>query len=99
MPLPTVLGNVDYREVDTNIDLLSGTGLPGQTLFCTTLSAIDDNIAEGSEIFLAEISSLNGPFIAVNPARSSALVEILDDDSKLNCSSSTSFLKVNMDSV
>lgn len=69
--------------MDTNINLLSGTGLPGQMVFCTPINAIDDNIAEGSETLSAVISSLNGQFIAVNPARSSASVEILDDDSKL----------------
>ena len=92
MPLSTVLGNTDYTSVDTNINLPSGAGLPGQMVFCTPISAIDDNIAEGSETLLAMISSLNGQFIAVNPARSSALVEILDDDSKLCLLAMTSSL-------
>ena len=85
MPLSTVyLGNVDYVAVDTNINLSSGTGLPGQMMFCTPITAIDDNIAEGTETLATVISSLNGQFIAVNPARSSASVEILDDDGKLS---------------
>lgn len=73
---------VDYTLVDSNVNLLSGTGLPGQTEFCDTIPIIDDNIAEGPEQFLASISSLSGQFIAVNPARSSATVTITDDDGK-----------------
>ena len=68
--------------MDENINLLSGTGLPGQTVFCTDIPIIDDNIAEGNEDFSAIISSLNPQFISVDPAQSSATVTILDDDGK-----------------
>lgn len=51
-------------------------------MFCTAIPIVDDVIAELDETFTALLSSLNGQFIAVNPASSSATILIRDDDGR-----------------
>ena len=73
---------LDYTGINVDNDLLAGTGLPGQTVFCRSISINDDNIAEGPEDFLVILSSLNSQFVTIDPSGSSATVTILDDDGK-----------------
>ena len=63
-------------------DFTIGTGQPaaGQNRFCRNIVINNDELAEGPEQFTYELLSLNNALVMVNPTRSTAVVEIQDDD-------------------
>ena len=65
---------------DVRLDLLAGTGQPGNLVFCTTIMIVNDNIAEGVEDFFVQLSSLDGSVVVNQP--NVATVQILDNDCK-----------------
>lgn len=77
--MPTAPG--DYTALNDVQGLLTGTGNPGNTVFCSTVMIQNDNIAEGIEDFTVQLSSLSPGFIVVNQP-SVATVQILDNDCK-----------------
>ena len=79
---PSAIAPADYDGIDINIPLNVGVGLPGQMRFCLDITINNDLLAEGNEDFFVNLASLN-PLVVINPQFSSAVVEIVDDDSKL----------------
>jgi hypothetical protein len=76
----TAIDPADFIDIDLNFNLDSGTGLPGsQNVFCANIDIVDDNVAEGSEEFRLDLSTLNGQ-VAIESSASSATVTIMDDD-------------------
>lgn len=53
------------------------------TTECLSIPIIDDNILEANEMLVVELQSTN-PSVTVNPSANSAMVVIMDDDSKNN---------------
>ena len=76
------LAPADYQGINVDRDFAIGTGLPGQTRFCRNIDINDDNLAEGLEESTYQLVSLNNELVEVNPSRSTADIQIQDDDSK-----------------
>lgn len=76
------LAPADYMGISVDRNFTIGTGLPGQTRFCQNIDINDDNLAEGLEEFTYRLVSLNSELVEVNPSRSTANIQILDDDGK-----------------
>ena len=76
------LAPADYVGIDADRDFTIGTGLPGQARFCQNIAINDDNLAEGLEEFTYRLASLDSELVEVNPSRSTADIQIQDDDGK-----------------
>lgn len=71
------LASADYTPlVNEAVNLPIGTALGSQ--FCTTINILPDGVPEILESFSVLLTS-NSPFVTVNPATSSATVNILGD--------------------
>ena len=79
----SINGNTAQENADFVVSLTMLSFQPGQVESCTTASAVDDPILEGSEEFTLTLQS-NNNLIQISSTAGLAMVAILNQDSTFN---------------